>query len=76
MDKNVEISCEVKNTRRGISNIVRRNINFLSMILRITQAPTINVVSAYVKTILLNSKTSEVKGHKTIGTKKIKNAKI
>jgi hypothetical protein len=49
---------------------VRRNINFFSTIMLITHVPAIKVVRIYTKTILLNSKTSEVNGHKISGTKK------
>ena len=65
----VERIWDPKKIKRGMSNIVRRNIIFLFNIILIAQKPTMITVNAYVKTILLNSKTSEVVGKRISGTK-------
>jgi len=71
----VDITCEPIKTRRGISNIVRRNINFFSETIRTIHVQVISVVKIYTRTILLNSKTSEVNGQRIKGTKKRRIAK-
>ena len=71
----VEIICDPKNARRGMSNNVRRKMIFCARTVLASHAETIKIVRRYTKTILLNSKTSEVYGQRISGTKKNKIAK-
>jgi hypothetical protein len=44
IERTVDITCDARNTKSGMSNIVRRNMNFPSEIIRIAQTLAIRVV--------------------------------
>jgi hypothetical protein len=69
-EKTVERPMAVKNRIKGKSQKVRLKIILFSVIMRVTQHPKIIVVSAYIRIIFVNSKSSELKEVKTSGTKK------
>ena len=70
IERIVEISWLPMNKVKGISNIVRRKMIFLSTIIRAIQEKVITIVRVYVSMILLNSKSSDVIGITISGTKR------